>query len=83
MQYEIDDEVNSIGQSVKKADRLKLNLYFDPIRRGLELMELDIALSFQGASLDELLRKKCAFADAADRAYKPVKIHYAVCRISS
>jgi len=46
-QFEIDYEVESTGQATKKADRLKLNLYFDPVRRGLDLMELDIALSFQ------------------------------------
>jgi len=63
-QYEIDYEVKSIGQSAKKADRLKLNLYFDPVRRGLELMELDITLYFQQASLEELLRNNGAFADA-------------------
>jgi hypothetical protein len=64
-QYDIDYEVRSIGQTTKKADRLKLNLYFDPIRRGLELMELDIALSFQEAALDDLLRNKGSFANAA------------------
>jgi len=41
-QYDIDYMVESTGQSVKVSDRLRLNLYFDPIRRGLELMELDI-----------------------------------------
>jgi len=64
-QYDIDYEVKSTGQSAKGADRLKLNLYFDPIRRGLELMELDITLSFQEASLAEMLRSGGAFADAA------------------
>jgi hypothetical protein len=57
-QYEIDYEVKSTGQSAKKADRLKLNLYFDPIRRGLDLMELDITLSFQEDALSELLKNK-------------------------
>jgi transposase len=77
-QYEIDYEVKSIGQTAKKADRLKLNLYFDPIRRGLELMELDIALSFQEAALDDLLQNKGAFADAATigRDYCYYKVAY-------
>ena len=67
-QYDVDYEVKSIGQSVKKADRLKLNLYFDPIRRGLELMELDITLSFQEAALGELLKNKCTLdSDAATK----------------
>jgi hypothetical protein len=63
-QYDIDYDVKSAGQSVKKSDRLKLNLFFDPIRRGLELMELDITLSFQEASLVDFLHKKEPFADA-------------------
>ena len=77
-QYEIGYDVKSIGQTAKKADRLKLNLYFDPIRRGLELMELDIALSFQEASLDELLRNNGAFTDAATirRDYCYYKVAY-------
>jgi hypothetical protein len=64
-QYEVDYEVKSSGQSVKKADRLKLNLYFNPVRRGLELMNLDIALSYQQASLEEFLENKSTFDDVA------------------
>jgi hypothetical protein len=77
-QYEIDYEVKSTGQSIKKSDRLKLNLYFDPVRRGLELMEMDIMLSFQEASLGELLQNNGAFADAATikRDYCYYKVTY-------
>ena len=57
-QCDIDYKVKSIGQTVKKSDHLKLNLYFDPIRRSRELMELDIALSLQKAALVELLENK-------------------------
>jgi len=62
-QYDIDYQVESTGQATKMSDRLKLNLYFDPIRRGLELMELDIALSFQEAVLGELLEGKAILGD--------------------
>jgi hypothetical protein len=64
-QYDIDYEVESTRQTAKLSDRLKLNLYFDPIRRGLELMELDIALSFQETALSELLEGKGALGDDA------------------
>jgi hypothetical protein len=64
-QFDIDYEVESTGQATKKSDRLKLNLYFDPIRRGLELMELDIALSFQEAALRELLESNETLGDDA------------------
>ena len=64
-QYDIDYKVESIGQSVRYSDRLKLNLYFDPVRRGLELMELDIALSLQETSLNELLVSRAIMDDDA------------------
>jgi len=57
-QYDIDYKVKGTGRTVKKSDRLKLNLYFDPMRRSLELMELDIAISLQEAALDEILDSK-------------------------
>jgi hypothetical protein len=64
-QFEIDYEVKSTGQASKKSDRLKLNLYFDSIRRGRELMELDITLLFQEEALSELLKNNASIADAA------------------
>jgi hypothetical protein len=77
-QFEVDYEVKSTGQSAKKADRLKLNLFFDPVRRSLELMNLEIALSFQRATLEELLQNNGAFADAAEirREYCYYKVTY-------
>jgi hypothetical protein len=70
-QYGMDYKVESTGQSVRCSDRLKLNLYFDPVRRGLELMELDIALSIQEAALNELLAGGAVMDDDATtkRAY--------------
>jgi hypothetical protein len=64
-QYEVDYAVKSKGQSVKGADRLKLNLYFDPVRRSLELMELDISLSLQEAALSDLLQNNGKLDDDA------------------
>jgi transposase len=77
-QYEIGYVVKSIGQTAKGADRLRLNLYFDPVRRSLEQMELDIMLDFQKASLDELIQNKGSFADAAaiKRDYCYYKVIY-------
>jgi transposase len=77
-QYDINYEVESIGVSSKKADRLKLNLYFDPIRRGHELMELDITISLQKAALCELLKNKIVLDDDATikRDYCYYKVTY-------
>ena len=77
-QYDIDYKVESIGQTEKASDRLKLNLYFDPIRRGIELMELDIALSFQQSALNELLKNNGILGDDATikRDYSYYKVIY-------
>ena len=62
-QFEIDYEVESTGQATKMSDRLKLNLYFDPVRKGLDLMDLDIALSFQESTLESLMMNKEILGD--------------------
>jgi hypothetical protein len=77
-QYDINYEVESTGQSTKKSDRLKLNLYYDPVHRGIELMELDIALSFQEDALNELLKSKGTLGDDGwiKREYCYYKVNY-------
>ena len=77
-QYDIEYEVESIGTSSKAAEHLKLNLYFDPIRRGIGLMDLDIALTVQKNALDELLTSKSALdSDAAiKREYDYYNVAY-------
>jgi hypothetical protein len=64
-QYDMDYQVEGTGNATKMSDRLKLNLYFDPVRRSMELMELDIALSFQETALSELLENKAILGDDA------------------
>ena len=56
-QYDLEYAVKSTGKSIKASNKLKLNLYFDPIRRGHELMKLETTLSFQKDALVELLEK--------------------------
>jgi hypothetical protein len=75
-QYDMDYKVESTGQAVRSSDHLKLNLYFDPVRRGLELMELDIALSIQEAALNELLARNAVMDD--DATVKRIYSHYIV-----
>jgi len=86
IQYDVDYMVESKGQSLKMADRLKVNLYFDPVRRSLELMELEIALCAQkdalcgllesGAILDDdatIKRDYCYFTISFDLATRAIK----------
>jgi hypothetical protein len=78
-QYELDYAVKGTGKAVKEACRLRLNLYFDPIRRGLELMELDICLSLQKASLGALLLDNGCLESyvSVKRDYCYYKVEYA------
>lgn len=52
-QYDLDYRIDVRSGCTKSSDRLKMNLYFDPIRRGQELMELDIEIKNQRISLEE------------------------------
>ena len=54
-QYDIAYEIKGTGKSTKRANRLKLNLYCEPMRRAQELVELETCLALQEESLTELL----------------------------
>ena len=49
--------------TAKPADRLKLNLYFDPVRRSIELKKIDLAQRGAKEELDELIREKSTIID--------------------
>lgn len=51
-QYDLDYKIDVRAGSTKSSDRLKLNLYFDPVRRGQQLMDLDIEIQKQRAALE-------------------------------
>jgi len=77
-QYDITYEVKSIGQTARKSNRLKLNIYFDPIRRSHEVLEMDICLSLQKSSLSEMLASKEPLSDDASikRNFSYFKVTY-------
>jgi transposase len=77
-QYDMEYDVESIGGNVKKSDRLKLNLYFDVIRRGEELMTLELDIKTQREQLETLLQEKAALDDdkTLRNAYGYFKITY-------
>lgn len=52
-QYDLDYKVDVRKDCTKDADRLKLNLYFDPVRRSTVLMELDIDIRRQRRALED------------------------------
>ena len=64
-QYELEYRIEGKRDNVKQSDRLRLNLYFDPVRRSQELIDLDIALTEQKQALQEILRDKIPLDDDA------------------
>ncbi len=64
-QYELEYQIEGKRNNIKQADRLRLNLYFDPVRRSHELIDLDIVLRDQKAALQEILRDGTPLDDDA------------------
>lgn len=56
-QYDLEYRIEGHRDNVKSAKRLKLNLYFDPVRRSRELTDLDVAIAIQRKAL-ELIQDK-------------------------
>lgn len=54
-QYDLECDVRGNGDSVHKADRMKLDLFFDPFRRAAEQTELEVAVEMQRRSLQSIL----------------------------
>jgi len=77
-QYSLEYEVRGNGDTVHKADRLKLNLYFNPVRRAEELASLDIEIEQQRLALQAILDAGDVLDDDATikRNYNWFKLEY-------
>lgn len=64
-QYEIDYEVKGNGDTVHKADKMRLNLYFNAVRRGEELSALDAAVEAQRLALQKIQEEGLTLDDDA------------------
>ena len=62
-QYDIDYDVAGTGQSIHKADRLKINIYLDPIQRSAELVDIDAAIKNQKQELQQMLAEHAVCDD--------------------
>ena len=78
-QYNVDYEVKSKGKSTQKADRMKVNLYLDPVRRSEELVNLDADLKSQRTALEQMVAEEAICDDDATlkRIYSYYEIEYA------
>jgi len=54
-QYDLDYDVRGNGNTVHKADRMKLDLFFDPFRRASDQTDLEVAVEMQRRSLQAIL----------------------------
>ena len=70
-QYNLEYQIEGRRDNVKQADRLNLNLYFDPIRRSSELVDLDVAIKSQRESLERIVAEQTPLDDdtTVQRAY--------------
>ena len=77
-QYDIEHDVEGNGGKIKKSDRLKLNIYFDSLRRSEELVNLEIEMMTQKEALEEMLAGNAVLDDDATlkTAYCYYKISY-------
>jgi hypothetical protein len=77
-QSDFEYTLKGTGTSLKTADRLRINLYFNPVRRSNELLQMHIAHKGQEAVLRELLEGEVALEDfnAVKRENGYYKINY-------
>jgi transposase len=75
-QYDINYEITTPSSNNKTSNLLKINLYFDPLRRSREMLELDIDITSQKNALTELLNNKTVIEDdaAIGRDYSYFKV---------
>lgn len=67
-QYDMEYSVGGNGDNVIKADNYKLNLYYNPSKRGERICDIQHAVSEQSAELDIMIRTKEPVADREDAA---------------
>lgn len=77
-QFSIDYAVERPDSSVKQSEKLRLNLYFDSVRRSEELVQLDIDINEQHKKLQLLLSEQEPLEDdqSLKRHFRYFKLQY-------
>lgn len=77
-QFDLEYQIEGKRDNIKQADKLKLNLYFDPVRRSQELIDLDIAIKAQAEALEDIRARKLPLDDDAtiNRVYRFYTLSY-------
>lgn len=77
-QYDLDYRVAGNGDTVHVADKFKLNIYFDSMKRGLDIMNLSAEVEMQRQALQDMKTSSYPLDDDATikRLYKWFDIDY-------
>lgn len=67
-QYDMEYSVKGNGDNVIKADKYRLNLYYNPLKRGEKICDIQHSVSEQSAELDMIIQTKEPVADREDTA---------------
>ena len=65
-QYDMEYSVKGNGDNVIKADKYKLNLYYNPLKRGEKICDIQHSVSEQSAEVDLLIGSRESVADRED-----------------
>ena len=67
-QYDMDYSVGGNGDNVIKANKYKLNLYYNPLKRGEKICDIQHSVAEQSAEVDRMIVSKEPVADREDTA---------------
>lgn len=65
-QYNMDYSVGGNGDNVIKANKYKLNLYYNPLKRGEKICDIQHSVAEQSAEVDLMITSKEPVADRED-----------------
>ena len=65
-QYDMDYSVKGNGDNVIKADRYKLNLYLNPLKRSEKICDIQHSVAEQSAEVELMMASKAPVADRED-----------------
>ena len=67
-QYDMEYSVKGNGDNVIKADKYRLNLYYNPLKRGEKICDIQHSVSEQSEEVDLLIKSGESVADREDTA---------------
>jgi transposase len=67
-QYDLEYAVNGNGGHTIQSDRQKLNLYYDPMKKGADLLNLRLATEEQKEAVESVIAQKAVISNPEDFA---------------